>query len=60
MVQGRTDRRTEGQARVVHVDEDAKSLHFEDVERGEILVNRRVLLSCENELEQRKSLFCTR
>ena len=46
--QGRIDRRTKGQARVAHVDEDAKSLHYEDVERGEVLVNQRVLLSGEN------------
>ena len=42
------------------VDEDAKSFHFEDVERGEVLVNRRVLLSGETEPNQRRSLFHTR
>ena len=39
------------------VDENAKSSHFEDVERGEVLVNRRVLLSSETEPDQRRSLF---
>ena len=42
------------------VDEDARSSHFEDVERGEVLVNRRVLLSRETEPDQWRSLFCTR
>ena len=32
--QGRNDRRNKWQARVVHVDEDVKSSHSEDVERG--------------------------
>ena len=58
--QGRTDRRNEGQARVAHVDEDARSSNSEDAERGETLINRRVLLSGENEPEQRRSLFSTR
>ena len=58
--QGRTDRRNEGQARVAHVDEDARSSNSEDAERGETLINRRVLLSGENEPEQRRSLFRTR
>lgn len=44
--------------RVAHVDEDARSSHFEDAEKGEILVNKRVMLSGENELDQR-SLFQT-
>ena len=56
----RNDRSIEGQARVVHVDEDAISSNSEDVEKGEILVNIRVLLSGENEPNQRRSLFCTR
>ena len=42
------------------VDEDARSLHFEDAEKGEDLVNRRVLLSGETEPDQRRSLFHTR
>ena len=52
--------RAEGQARVAHVDEDAHSSHSEDVERGETLVNERVLLSGEIEPGQRRSLFRTR
>ena len=44
----------------MHVDKCAKSSHFEYVERGEVLVNRRVLLSVENELDKRRSLFHTR
>ena len=47
--QGRTDRRANGHARVAHVDEDVQSLHFKDAERGEVLVNKRVLLSGEIE-----------
>ena len=46
--QGRIDQRIEGQVIVTHVDEDIKSSHFEDIERGEVLVNQRVLLSGEN------------
>ena len=42
------------------MDEDVKSLHSKDVERGEVLVNRRALLSGENEPNQRISLFHTR
>ena len=57
--QGRTDRRADGQARVAHVDEDAQSSHLEDPERGEVLVNERVLLSGETKPRQRRSLFCT-
>ena len=44
----------------MHIDEDAQSSHFEDVERGEVLVNQKALLSGENELDQRRSLFHTR
>ena len=54
------DRRTKGQARVAHVDEDARSSHSKDDGRGEFLVNKRVILSGKNELDQRRSLFCTR
>ena len=50
----------EQKARVAHVDEDVRSSHFDDVERGEVLDNRRVLLSGENEPEQIRSLFQTR
>ena len=35
-------------------------MHLEDAERGEVLVNERVLLSSETKLGQRRSLFCTR
>ena len=42
------------------IDEDARSLHSKDTERGEVLVNRRVLLSGETEPDRRRSLFCTR
>ena len=42
------------------IDDDAKSLHFEDAKRGEFLVNRRVLLSGETEPNQRRTLFGTR
>ena len=42
------------------VDKDARSSHFEDAKRGEVLVNRRVLLSGETEPDQRRSLFHTR
>ena len=42
------------------MDEDAQSSHSEDVERGEVLVNERVLLSGEIEPGQRRSLFFTR
>ena len=34
--------------------------HSEDDERGEFIVNRRDRLSSENELDQRKILFCTK
>lgn len=51
------DRRNEWQARVAHIDEDAKSSHFEDAKRGKVLVNRRVLLSGKNEPEQRRACF---
>ena len=44
----------------MHVDEDEKLSHSEDAERGEVLVNRRVLLSGETKPEERRSLFCTR
>ena len=37
--------------------DDAESLHSEDVERGEVLVNKRVILSGETKLGQRRSLF---
>ena len=42
------------------IEEDAKSSHSEDAERGEVLVKKGVLLSGETELDQRRSLFCTR
>ena len=42
------------------IDEDLKSSHSETVERGEVLIKRRVLLSGETELDQRRSLFHTR
>ena len=42
------------------VDEDGKPSHSEDAERGEVLVNRRVLLTGETEPDQRRSLFRTR
>ena len=42
------------------MDEDAQSSHLEDVERGEVLVNERVLLSGETEPRQRRSRFYTR
>ena len=42
------------------MDEDAQSSHSEDVERGEVLVNERVLLSGETKPRQRRSLFRTR
>ena len=44
----------------MHVDEYAQSSHSEDVERGEVIVNKRVFLSDENEPDQRRSLFPTR
>ena len=57
---GRTDRRDDGKARVAHVDDDTQSSHSEDVERGEVLVNERVLLSSETKIGKRRSLFHTR
>ena len=42
------------------MDEDAHSSHSEDAERGEVLVNERVLLSGETKPGQRRSLFHTR
>ena len=42
------------------MDDDAQSSHLEDAERGEVLVNERVLLSSETEPGQRRSLFHTR
>ena len=44
----------------MYIDKDAKSSHSKDVKRGEVLDNIRVLLSVENELDQRRSVFCTR
>ena len=41
------------------MDEDAQSSHSEDVERGEVLVNARILLSGETKPRQRRSLFFT-
>ena len=55
-----TDRRVDGQSRVTHVDDDAQSLHSKDVERGEVLVNERVLLSTKIEPGKRRILFHTR
>ena len=49
-----------GQPRFVHVDEYIKSTHSKDANKGEVVVNRRVLLSGENEPDQRRILFCTR
>ena len=42
------------------MDEDAQSSHSEDAKRGEVLVNKRVLLSGEIEPGKRRSLFHTR
>ena len=42
------------------MDEDAQSSHSEDAKRGEVLVNKRVLLSSETKPGQRRSLFRTR
>ena len=42
------------------MDDDAQSSHSEDVERGEVLVNERVLMSDETEPRQGRSFFCTR
>ena len=58
--QGRNDRRNEWWGRAVVANEDASSSHVEDIERGEVLVNRRIMLSGENELDQRRSFFHTR
>ena len=44
---------------VDHVDKDAQSSHLEDVERGEVLVNEKVLLSGETKPKQRSILFRT-
>ena len=41
------------------MDDNAQSSHSEDVDKGEVLVNERVLLSGEIEPRQRRSLFCT-
>ena len=57
---GRNDRRNEWKCRAIVLDEDASSSDSKDVERGEVLVNRRVQLSDETEPNQRRSLFCTR
>lgn len=54
-----TNRRVEGQTRVTHANEEAKSEHSDDVERGQTLVLRRTSITREEELDQRKSLFCT-
>ena len=53
------DKRNEWKGRAVVADEDARSSHSEDAERKEALVNKRVMLSGENEPNQR-SLFCIR
>ena len=58
--QGRNDRRNEWQGRATIIDEDIRSSHSKDTKRGEVLVNRRVLLSGETKPNQRRSLFCTR
>ena len=42
------------------MDEDVQSSHSKDVERGEVLVNKRVLLSGETKHGQRRSLFCAK
>ena len=42
------------------MDDDAQSSHLDDVERGEVLVNERVLLSSDTKPRQRRSLFCTK
>lgn len=51
------DRRTQDESIVVYVDDDAKSSHFEDAKRREVLVNKRVMLSGENKPNQRCRLF---
>ena len=42
------------------MDEDVQSSHSKDAERGEVLVNKRVLISGETKLGQRRSFFCTK
>ena len=42
------------------MDDDAHSSHSEDVERGEVLVNERVLLSGEIKIRKRRILFHTK
>ena len=42
------------------INEDVKSSHSKDAKRGEVLVDKRVLLSGETKLDQRRILFCTR
>ena len=42
------------------MDDDAQSSHLDDVERGEVLVNERVLLSNKTKLGQRIRLFHTK
>ena len=42
------------------MDEDAQSSNSKDAERGETLVNERVLLSGETKPQQRRIIFCTR
>ena len=46
---GRSDIKFKGYAKVTHIDEDTISSHSKDAERGEVLVNIRVMLSSENE-----------
>ena len=60
LCQGRNDRRNEWQGRAMVVDEDVKSSHSKDAKRGEVIANRRVLLSGGNEIDQMRSLFRTR
>ena len=52
--------RTNAKVRVAFFDEDVKSSHSKDVESGEVLVNRRFLLSGENEPDQRRIFFYSR
>ena len=47
-------------ATVAHIDEDTISSCSKDCKRGEVLVNRRVMLSGANEPDKRRSLFHTR
>ena len=41
----------------MQIDEDKNSSYFKEAERGEVLDNQRVMLSGENEPEERRSFF---